>query len=242
MEYLPTLYPFSLQEAFSLIDSKYEIPEDVNENVLRTLRKDTEMQTFKANISEQHERSNCITILCVGTIAGKDSVFIKDSFIRTPPKGSSLPPVCVDIHLKKIKSTQNDQNALSVLDEDDPDPEGFAEFTFKCFHGALVFWIPEHPSSLREALKWKETVVQFAHLQIPCLLVAFNPTILERMGEGKIIESQVALEHFCRDHTGFDSWFEMKSRGWDGEVFEQALSFLINQIKSNRVNFTRSVQ
>ena len=101
------------------------------------------------------------------------------------------------------------------------------------FTGPLFFWIPEHPSSLREALKWKEAVVQFAHLQIPCVLVAFNPTILERMGEGKIIESQVALEHFCRDHAGFDSWFEMKSRGWNGEVFEQALSFLINQIKSN---------
>ena len=231
MEYLQTLYPSSLQEAFSLIDSKYEIPEDVNENVLRTLRKDTEMQTFKTNISEQHERSDCITILCVGTIAGKDSVFIKDSFIRTPPQGSSLPPVCVDIHLKKIKSSQNDQNALSVLDEDDPDPEGFAGFSFKSFHGALVFWIPEHPSSLREALKWKETVVQFAPLQIPCVLVAFNPASLEWMGEGKMIESQVALEHFCRDH-GFDSWFEMKFRGWHGEVFEQALSYLISQIKT----------
>ena len=46
-----------------------------------------------------------------------------------------------------------------------------------------------------------------------------------------MIESQVALEHFCRDH-GFDSWFEMKSRGWDGEVFEQALCFLISQIKT----------
>ena len=101
MEYLQTLHPSSLQEAFSLIDSKYEIPEDVNENVLRTLRKDTEMQRFKTNISEQHERSDCITILCVGTIAGKDTL-IKDNFIRAPPQGSSLPPVYVDIHLKKI--------------------------------------------------------------------------------------------------------------------------------------------
>ena len=232
MEYLQTLHSSSLQEAFSLIDSKYKIPEDENETVLRTLRKDTEMQTFKTNISEQHERSDFITILCVGTIAGGDCVFIKDSFIRTPPKGSSLPPVCVDIHLKKIKSSQNEGNALPVLDEDDPDPKGFAGFTFRSCHGALVFWIPEHPSSLKEALKWKETVVQFAHLQIPRVLVAFNPTSLEWVGEGKIIESQVALEHFCRDH-GFDAWFETKSRGWDGEVFEQALSFLINQIKSN---------
>ena len=183
MEYLQTLHPSSLQEAFSLIDSKYEIPEEVNENVLRTLRKDTEMQTFKTNISEQHERSDFITILCVGTIAGKDSVFIKDSFIRTPPKGSSLPPVCVDIHLKKIKSSQNEENAHALsMDEDDPDPEGFAGFTFKSCHEALVFWNPEHPSSLREGLKWKETVVQFAYLQIPCVLVAFNLTQFKMVG------------------------------------------------------------
>ena len=54
MEYLQTLHPSSLQEAFSLIDSKYEIPEDVNENVLRTLRKDTEMQTFMVKFSNKH--------------------------------------------------------------------------------------------------------------------------------------------------------------------------------------------
>ena len=54
MEYLQTLHPSSLQEALSLIDSKYEIPEDVNENVLRTLRKDTEMQTFMVKFSNKH--------------------------------------------------------------------------------------------------------------------------------------------------------------------------------------------
>ena len=37
-------------------------------------------------------------ILCLGTIAGKDIVYIKESFLRTPPQGSSLPPVCVDTH------------------------------------------------------------------------------------------------------------------------------------------------
>ena len=54
MEYLQTLRSCSLQEAFSSIDSKYDIPDDVDENVLRTLRKDTEMQTFKTKISKQH--------------------------------------------------------------------------------------------------------------------------------------------------------------------------------------------
>ena len=62
MEYLQTLHSFSLREASSLIESKYEIAEDVDENVSRTLGKDVEMQTFKTNISEPHERSDCITI------------------------------------------------------------------------------------------------------------------------------------------------------------------------------------
>ena len=53
MEYLQTLHPSSLQEAFSLIDSKYEIPEDVNETALRTLRKDTEIHR-DANIQNKH--------------------------------------------------------------------------------------------------------------------------------------------------------------------------------------------
>ena len=76
-----------------------------------------------------------------------------------------------------------------------------------------MFWVPRHPSFFREAVKWKETVVQFVHLQIPCVLVAFNPTSLECSAEGKMIERVVALEHFCRDH-GLVSWFEMKSRGF----------------------------
>ena len=54
---MQTLHSSSLQEAFSLIESKYEIPEDVDENVLRTLGKDVEMQTFKTNISE-HVRNS----------------------------------------------------------------------------------------------------------------------------------------------------------------------------------------
>lgn len=152
----------------------------------RTLRKDTEMQTFKTNISDQYERRDCITILCVGTIAGKDNVFIKDSFIRTPPKGSSYRLYEWISIWKKIKSSQNEGNALSVLDEDDPDPEGFAGFTFKSFHGALVFLTPEHPSSLREALKWKETVMNPVFiLQIQCVLVAFNLTQFKMIGRRK---------------------------------------------------------
>ena len=99
------------QGMISSIDSKYEMPEKVNENVLMTLGKDVEMQTFKTNVvpGEQEaaitqnadEESNVLVILCVGTITGKENKFVKENFRRTPPKGSSLPTVCMDIHLKR---------------------------------------------------------------------------------------------------------------------------------------------
>ena len=233
-----------LQGVLSAIDSKYEIPEKANENVLMTLGKDVEMQTFKTNVTvgerdvamsqNADEQSSFIVILCVGTITGKDTVFVKDNFRRTPPKGSFLPTVCMDIHLKKIKSPQSEGNALSVIEKMDPDPEGYAGFNFKSCHGALVFWVPEHSSSLIEAAKWKQAIVEFANSQIPCVLVAFNSTNLQWMGKGKMFESKVALEEFCRDHGFAVKNFEMKSRCWDGEVFEQALTCLMDQIKSGQ--------
>lgn len=227
-----------LQDILSSIDSKYEMPEKVNENVLMTLGKDVEMQTFKTNVvpgeeeaaitQNADEESNVLVILCVGTITGKENKFVKEHFRRTPPKGSSLPTMCMDIHLKKIKSPQSEMNALSITA---PDPEGYAGFNYESCHGALVFWAPESPSSLTEAAKWTKSIFEFENSRIPCVLVAFNSISLEWMGKGKMIESEVALERFCRDH-GLVTWFEMKSRGWDGEVFEQALACLMAQIKT----------
>ena len=55
--------------------------------------------------------------------------------------------------------------------------KGYAGFTFKSFHVALVFWVPEQPSSLREAPKRTERdrdscpVYTFAN---PVRFVAFN--------------------------------------------------------------------
>ena len=65
-----------------------------------------------------------------------------------------------------------------------------------------MFWVPRHPSSLREAIKWKETVVHLAHLQILCVLVAFNPTSFKKwLGGKKMIESEADLKHFCRGNS-----------------------------------------
>ena len=119
-------------DSFASVDCRYEIPEDVNETVLMNLGKNIQMETFKTNIApeEQHaegmsqnDEDNLIVILCVGTIKGKDSVFIKNHFLRKPPEGSTSPTVCMDIHLKKIKSPKSEENALSVSG---PDPEGYA--------------------------------------------------------------------------------------------------------------------
>lgn len=92
--------------------SKYEIPEAVDENFLATLGKDVEMQTFKTNLAPESESSTkqdkAVVLLCVGTLTGKENLFVNEHFCRTPPKGSRLPTVCTDIHLKKIKlSSEN---------------------------------------------------------------------------------------------------------------------------------------
>ena len=148
-----------------------------------------------------------IVILCVGMITGRNGVFIKDYFHCTPPKGAPLPTVCVDLHLKKIKSPPSWVNTLSIIG---PDPEGYAGFNFKSCHGALDFWVPAYPCSLIEAAKWMKTIAEFTNSRVPCVFVAFNSTDLEWMGKGKMIESEASLEQFCRDH-GLITWFEMKS-------------------------------
>lgn len=227
-----------LQDIMSSIASNYEIPEKENENVLMTLGKDVEMQTFKTNVVLDEQEAparqnageeNSVVILCVGTITGKENVFVKAHFQRKPPKGSLLPDVCVDIHLKKIElSPQNEENPLTVVNE--IDPEGYEGFNFKSCHGALVFWAPNHPPSLIEAAKWRKEIIEFTNSRIPCILLTFNSTNLEWMGSGKAFESEAAIEQFCRDH-GFVTWFEMRSRDWDGDVFERALACLMDKIQ-----------
>lgn len=222
----------------SSIASNYEIPEKVNENVLKNLGKDVEMETFKTNVvPEEQEASErqmsgednrLAVILCVGTITGKENVFLKEHFRRAPPKGLGLPTVCMDIHLKKIKlSPQSEEEQLSVVNE--IDPKGYEEFNFKSCQGALVFWAPEIPSSLSEAAKWRKAVTEFANSQIPCVLLTFNSTNLEWMGKGKPFESEAAVEQFCREHE-FVTWFEMTD--WGGDVFERALAYLMDEIQT----------
>lgn len=215
--------------------SKYEIPEEVNQNLLMTLGKDVEMQTFKTNVVPEEpaamadEGTKLAVILCVGTITGKKNVFVKDHFRRSPPKGSGLPSICMDIHLKKITlSLESEERPLSVINEIDPDH--YAGFNFTSSHGALIFWTPAQKSSLIEAKRWRKAITEFTNSQVPCVLVTFNSTNLEWMEKGNTFESREDVAQFCRDH-GFVTSFEIRSRDWDGEIFEQALACLMDQIQ-----------
>ena len=108
--------------------SKYEIPEEVNENLLITRGKDVEMQTFKTNLVPEEQavmadkENKLVVILCVGTITGEKNVFVKDHFRRSPPKGSRLPTICMDIHLRKITSSlEREERPISVVNAIYPD-------------------------------------------------------------------------------------------------------------------------
>ena len=102
--------------------------------------------------------------------------------------------------------------------------------------GALIFWETSNPSSLDEAIKWRQNNKVFLQ-SIPCVLVTDNTAQSDRkllpwIGPGKIFESKTALNQFWKDH-GFVDHFEIKSRDWEsGEnsVFGKAVNCLLVSI------------
>ena len=108
---------------------------------------------------------------------------------------------------------------------------------FQHSQGALEFWGPHNPSSLAEAVRWRDKINREVCSPIPCVLVAENVADscvnpLQWIGPGKIFESELALDQFCKDH-GFVDHFEIKSRDWEsGEknVFGQAVNCLLDNI------------
>ena len=69
---------------------------------------------------------------------------------------------------------------------------------------------------------------------IPCVLITANRLHdpLQWIGPGKIFESELALNQFCKDHS-FVGHFEIKFRDWEsGEksVFGQAVNCLLENI------------
>ncbi|KAJ7364992.1 hypothetical protein OS493_007628 [Desmophyllum pertusum] len=224
--------------------TKYELPEEVNEKRLRTLGMEVKMKTFKTNVVLEEETSDndrLLKIVCVGDYTGgfrTKGVFIDDYLQVRPPIKSAfrLPVVGVDFKLKiKWQRSEAEKPFLIKLQIwEIGEHERFSNMTriyYKLSLGALVFWGTGRPSSLDGAIKWRQSIRKLPP-SIPCVLVTDNVAKEQWIGPGKIFESEVALDEFCKDH-GFVDHFEIKSRDWEsGEksVFGQAVNCLLNEI------------
>jgi len=210
------------------------------------------MKTFKTNVALEGETSEndwLVKLVCVGGYTGgfrTKGVFIDDyRQVQPDVKSCRRPVVGVDFHLKIIKwqRSETEEPVLTRLQFwEIGEQERFSNMTrvyYSFSHGALVFWGTRNPSSLDEAIKWRQEVRN--HLpSIPCVLITDNVAKpgqepLQWIGPGKIFESEVALDQFCKDH-GFVDHFEIKSRDWEsGEksVFGHAVNRLLKIIFDN---------
>ena len=220
--------------------TKYELPEESN------LGKDEEMKTFKTNVRPTLEYGEnqrlFIKILCVGDYTGGvgvKGVFISDYQQVTPPVPTNQYPVigCA-FCIKSIKWKKGDQDHDPITIElqfwEIAENERYRPVLNshgRNSHGALVFWGPGNSSSLDEALKWLKDVNRVCP-SIPCVLVTDNTSKKRLYGPGEKFESEMAFDHFWKDH-GFADHFEIKARDWEsGEnsVFGQAVNCLIEKI------------
>ncbi|XP_068733726.1 ras-related protein Rab-38-like [Montipora capricornis] len=224
----------------------YELPEEANEEFLKTLGKEVEMKTFKTNAPMElnsNGATELVKIICVGDYTGglrTKSMFVNDYLQKKPPRKSYRYTIGVNFALKIIekwqRSEEHDPIDIRLQLWEIGEQERFSQMTrvyFKHSDGALVFWGPDHPSSLGGVSKWL-TDIKKACPSIPCVLITDNTGKEPRpwIGPGKIFESELALDQFCRDH-GFVNHFEITSRDWEsGErsVFGQAVNCLLNAI------------
>lgn len=239
--------------------TKCELPEEVNENLLGTLGTEAEISTFKGNVVSEEETSDnamcleeedkhiLLKMVCVGGYTGgvgAKGVFIDDYLHVWPPVMTYRAPLIgVKFYLKLIRwrrSPQHEPISIKLQIWEIAEQERFSNMVkvyFKDSLGALVFWGARRPLSLEEALRWREKVKEVCP-SIPCVLVTDNiaKEPLQWIGPGKIFESELALDQFCKDHD-FANHFEIKSRDWEsGEksVFGQAVNCLLDEIFKNQ--------
>lgn len=212
-----------------------------------------ELKTFQANFRtlsqeegiEEDTQQNPLKIICVGDYTGgvrTRGIFIKD-YLGIKPTVRCHPFTCIDFYLKKVewqKLGHSSRNSIVVQLCDIAEMERFSAMTkvfFKHSQGAMVFWGPHNPSSLAGALQWRRKIREDISLPIPCVLVTDNVTdscssSINWIGPGKIFESELALDQFCKDHN-FENHFEITARDWvSGEksVLGQAVNCLLDGI------------
>ena len=230
--------------------TKYELPEEVDVNLLSNLGKEVEMKTFKTNVPPKLECDKDqmlnIKILCLGDYTGgvgRKGVFINDYLQVTPPVPTNQHPVLgCDFYLKTTKwkkGEDHDPITTTIQFWEMGEQERYSRMTnvyYRNSHGALVFWGPGNSSSLDGAAKWLNDVKNKACPSIPCVLVTVNLSKKPLYGSGEKFESEMAFDQFWKDH-GFVGHFEIKFRDWEsGEnsVFGQAVNCLIEKILSER--------
>ena len=228
--------------------TKYEKPEEENRVLLQSLGAEVEMTTFKTYVPQQQEtgqESNkrsaaLLNIVCVGGYtAGVDTkgLLIRD-YMRTRPVQLHAPPLLgadfYFLHRIKWETDSTDKKVHSKMLQfweiaERKRVTSMRGIYYGDAHGALVFWGPNNPSSLKEALQWKENIQK---TKIPLILVTDNTKQQQWIGPGKMFDSTEKVDEFCQEND-FVTWFELTSRDWDsGEdsVFGQAVHRLIGEI------------
>ena len=213
-----------------------------------------EMKTFSSNFRsfsqydrlEETTEEDPLKIVCVGGSTGavrSKGDFIKD-YLGITPAFRIHPFNSIDFYLKRVKwrrhrnMTSHYSIVLQLSEISDMQRfSAMSKIFFQHSQGALVFWGPRHPSSLAEAVQWRTKIRQEVCSSIACVLVTENVAdssvnSVKWIGPGKIFESELSLDEFCKDH-GFVDHFEIKSRDWEsGEksVFGQAVTCLLDEI------------
>lgn len=231
--------------------SNYELPEEVNDKRISSLEKEVEMKTFKTNVELERLTIESdqlpLKIVCVGGFTGgvgTKGVFIDDYLQVWPPVQTYRPPLIgVKFYLKIIRWQRSEaEKPISIKLQlwEIAEQERFSNMCkiyFRDCLGALVFWGTHRPSSLNEAVLWRENVKAVCP-SVPCVLITDNvgKEPLRWIGAGEIFESELALNQFCKEH-GFVNHFEIKSRDWEsGEksVFGEAVNCLLVEIFKNQ--------
>lgn len=214
--------------------NSYEISEPENRLKIDTFGMEVELTTFKSNIKDLVESQDQETskpeprnlgIIC----AGNDSnnwdkiVYIKHYLNEKPQLSDSHRTIGVGSASKEIHSPDHEALKLRfvVIGEYvfDRMVKAFVNHTRSATEmiGVMVFWGPKNPSSLNDAVEWKNRIQEVLPPEVkdhlPFILVTDNISAVDWIGNGKMMDSIEAMDTFCLEN-GFVKWFEILNSDW----------------------------